>query len=266
MNALMTRMRSVPTWQIALGVALLVLGFLLVAQLRAEPARVRYTSQERPPLVETATDLQKRQDALKASILDLRQQIRDQETSAGSGNEQVVQINDQLRTDRGAAGLVDLVGPGLVLQLEDSTQPVPPGGAPGDYTVSSSDLRDVANELWLAGAEAIAINGERLTAVSGMTDIGTSVLLNGAYLQPPYQVTAIGPRDLYQRLLQSTSFASFVRGRVNDFGIRFGVAQLDQAVVPAYAGDVSLRYAQPIPSASPVASPSVAPPARSARP
>ena len=53
---------SIPSWQVTLGAALLGLGFLIAAQLAAEGPRVRYTTQERSPLVETATQLQQRQD------------------------------------------------------------------------------------------------------------------------------------------------------------------------------------------------------------
>ena len=47
------RLRAIPTWQVTLGVALLALGFLIAAQLASEGPRVRYTTQERTPLVET---------------------------------------------------------------------------------------------------------------------------------------------------------------------------------------------------------------------
>ena len=53
------------TWQLTLGVALFLLGFLVAAQLRSEAPRVRYTTQERPPLVETALGLQSQQEQLK---------------------------------------------------------------------------------------------------------------------------------------------------------------------------------------------------------
>ena len=46
-----TRLRAIPSWQLTLGAALLGLGFLVAAQLAAEGPRVRYTSQERTPLV-----------------------------------------------------------------------------------------------------------------------------------------------------------------------------------------------------------------------
>ena len=84
------RLRAIPSWQITLGVALLGLGFLVAAQLAAEGPRVRYTTQERSPLVETATDLQADQEALKASILDLRSRIQAAE-QAGEGSAALVQ-------------------------------------------------------------------------------------------------------------------------------------------------------------------------------
>jgi hypothetical protein len=75
MSALAARVRAIPSWQVTLGLALLALGFLIAAQLASEGPRVRYTTQERSPLVETAIDLQAQQDELKARILDLRAQI-----------------------------------------------------------------------------------------------------------------------------------------------------------------------------------------------
>ena len=59
---MLARIRAIPTWQLTLGVALLGLGFLIAAQLAAEAPRVRYTTQERSPLIETATALQAQQD------------------------------------------------------------------------------------------------------------------------------------------------------------------------------------------------------------
>ena len=81
---MLARVRSIPTWQVTLGVALLGLGFLIAAQLAAEAPRVRYTTQERSPLIETATGLQAQQEELKTRILQLRSQIGDART-AGPG-------------------------------------------------------------------------------------------------------------------------------------------------------------------------------------
>ena len=246
------RPRSIAGWQITLGIALLTLGFLIAAQLRSEAPRVSYASNERVPLVETAQGLQAQQDALKQRLLDLRAAIQGAE-SQGQGSAAVVQdLNGRLRTARIEAGLTALQGPGLVLQLRDSAKVVPPGGNPTDYLVSARDIRTVVEELWLAGAEAVAVNGERVTSATAIIDIGGSVLLNAAYLAPPYQISAIGPADLFDQVNGSVGFREFIRMRIEAYGLQVGFAEPKDVVIPAYAGTINLRYARP---AAPAASP-----------
>jgi len=245
-TAIADRMRAIPTWQITLGAALLALGFLIAAQLASEGPRVRYTSQERTPLLETALELTSTQDDLKARILELRERIGQLE-AAGQGSAVLArELNDRLEEARVAAGLVPLAGPGIVLLVEDSGAALPDDGTISDYLVSAADLLTIVDELWLAGAEAIAINGERITTISAIVDIGGSVLVNSAYLAPPYQVAAIGPDDLLERLSGSQGFADFLRARSVAFGIRIQVAEPEVVDIPAYAGSVNLRHSRPV--------------------
>ncbi len=242
------RLRSIPSWQVTLGAALLGLGFLIAAQLAAEGPRVRYTTQERSPLVETATQLQQRQEELKARILELRSSIQATEQAGEGSAELVRQLNDELQDARIAAGLIPLAGTGIVLQLEDSMEPVGPGADQADYLVGARDVRSVVEELWAAGAEAIAVNGERITPTSAIIDVGPSILVNAAYLAGPYQVTAIGPDDLYPRLGASPGFVDLIRTRAQGFGIQVSVAEPESVDIPAFAGTVTLRYARPEPA------------------
>jgi uncharacterized protein YlxW (UPF0749 family) len=246
------RLRTIPSWQLTLGAALLVLGFLIAAQLGSEGPRVRYTTQERTPLLETATELQAQQDVLKARILELRAQIQDVERQGTGSASVVVALNEELEQARIAAGLIALTGTGIVLQLDNSQAPVAPGASEADYLVGSRDIRSVVEELWLAGAEAIAINDERVTPTTAIIDVGSSVLVNSAYLAPPYQVTAIGPRDLYDVMVTSPGFVDFVRGRAEGFGIQLSFAEPEAVDMPAFAGTVTLRYSRPLPSPTPV--------------
>jgi uncharacterized protein YlxW (UPF0749 family) len=245
MTSLGSRIRSVPSWQVALFGALVALGFLIAAQARAEAPRVRYTTQERAPLVETVVTLQAQQEALKDRILDLRARVTAAEQGAAGSGALVSDLNEALRAARIAAGLVALEGPGLVLQLEDSQVPVPPGGSVADYRVGALDLRRVVEELWLAGAEAVSVNGERVVPTTAFVDIGGTLLVNSAYLAPPYQVAAIGPADLYDVLVTAPGFVELVQARADEYGIRFSFAEPDRVIVPAYAGAVTLRYARP---------------------
>jgi uncharacterized protein YlxW (UPF0749 family) len=249
------RLRGIPSWQVTLGVALLGLGFLVAAQLAAEGPRVRYTTQERSPLVETASELQADQEALKTSILDLRARIQAAE-GAGEGSAALVSdLNDQLQAARIAAGLIPLTGSGIVLQLEDSLQPADPEGNSSDLLVGARDLRTIVEELWAAGAEAIAVNGERMTPTTAVIDIGPSILINSAYLAGPFQVAAIGPEDLYARLSASPGFVDFIRARAEAWGLRVSIAEPESVDMPAFVGTVTLRYARPQPSPASATSP-----------
>ncbi|HVA85088.1 MAG TPA: DUF881 domain-containing protein, partial [Candidatus Saccharimonadales bacterium] len=213
MMELSARLRRIPSWQVTLGLALLALGFLIAAQLRSEAPRVQYSTQERAPLVETALGLQSQQDQLKSRILTLRSQIQDLEQKGQGSAVLVKQLNDALQQAQIAAGLVNIEGTGVVLQLQDSTNTIAPGDNASDYLVSAADVRTVVQELWLAGAEAVAVNGERVTQNTAILDIGGSVLVNSAYLAPPYQISAIGAPGLYDQLSRDQGFRDFLRAR-----------------------------------------------------
>ena len=247
--ALRSRVLDIPSWQITLAIALLVLGFLIAAQLAAEGPRIRYTTQERSTLIETTLGLQNQQDALKARILALRTQIGQLEGQGPDSDARVKQLNADLQEARIAGGLIALQGPGIVFQLQDAGTP----GGGVDALVSARDIRIVVEQLWLAGAEAIAVNGERVTVSTAFLDIGGSVLANSAYLAPPYRIAAIGPRDLYDRIRASTTFAGFVADRVNGAGLQLSVAPLNSVDVPAFAGTVNVRFGKP--TGTPAASP-----------
>jgi uncharacterized protein YlxW (UPF0749 family) len=86
---------------------------------------------------------------------------------------------------------------------------------------------------------------------TAILDIGGSVLVNSAYIAAPYQVSAIGPDDLFQRLTTSPGFVDFIRARAETFGIGVQYATPKAVDLPAYAGSVNLRFGRPDPSATP---------------
>lgn len=245
------RWRRPAGWQVTLAAALLGLGFLVAVQLQSQGPRARYTSQERPPLVATALELSDRQAGLKASIAELRSEIQQLESAVAEDDVAVSTLNESLVEARIAAGLVDLAGPGVALQFDDAHGPLPAGANASDYRVQAEDLRDLLSALWLGGAEAIAINGERVTIATAVIDIGGTVLVNSAYLAPPYVITAIGGDDLYERLTGSDALRSLLDGRVVPFALDLRAGPLDEVDVPAYAGNVRLVEARPVPTATP---------------
>jgi uncharacterized protein YlxW (UPF0749 family) len=233
------RLRGLSSVQVTFAGALLVLGFLVAAQFAAEGPRVRYSTEERAPLIETALSLQTQQEALKAAILALRQRIGELEALDPDAAASLRRLYADLEAARLKAGLIAVSGPGVAFRFEDGTN----GSV--DALVTARDVRVLIEELWLAGAEAIAVNGERIVGSSAVIDIGGSMLVNSAYLAPPYEIKAVGPTDLYQRLQGSAAFVQFVHGRIEPAGLRLSVAELQTADLPAFAGTVGLRFAKP---------------------
>ncbi|HET7180770.1 MAG TPA: DUF881 domain-containing protein [Candidatus Limnocylindrales bacterium] len=246
MSVVVARLRALPSVQVTLAIAMLVLGFLVAAQIAGEGPRIRYSTEERSPLIETALGLQAQQEDLKAQILAIRGRIGDLEAQDPGAAESLRRLYAELEAARLSAGLVPVTGKGLAFRLEDGTQ-----GGGIDALVSARDVRTLVEELWLAGAQAIAVNGERVVASTAVLDIGGSILVNSAYVSPPYQVTAIGPADLYDRLRASVGFVEFVQGRVEPAGLQLSVAELDSVDIPAFAGTVNLRNAKPVESVAP---------------
>jgi len=162
-------------------------------------------------------------------------------------------VGRALQQARIAAGLIRMHGTGIVVRIEDSTTPVPPGGNDADYLANAADLRTVVGLLWRSGAEAIAINDERITTSTSIIDIGGSVLVNQAYLTGPYDVTALGAKDLFAKLSATTGWQEFVRTRRGSFGIGISWAEPNEVDIPAFAGSVTLRESRAVASPTPSA-------------
>jgi uncharacterized protein YlxW (UPF0749 family) len=93
-----------------------------------------------------------------------------------------------------STGFVPVTGPGLRITVSDNPDQSPDG------RVRATDLRRLVNGLWRAGADAIAINGRRLSALSAIAQSNIAIQVNRGPLTPPYVVSAIGDSGLGSRL------------------------------------------------------------------
>ena len=198
-----------------------------------------------------ALGLQAQQDQLKDRIVSLRTDIQTLEEQGTGATTTIHDLNDRLQEARIAAGLIRMHGTGIVVRIEDSTTPVPPGGNDADYLANAADLRIVVGLLWQSGAEAIAINDERITTTTSIIDIGGSVLVNQAYLTGPYDVTAMGAKDLFEHLSATPGWEEFVRTRRGSFGIGISWAEPGEVDIPAFAGSVTLHESRAVATPAP---------------
>lgn len=173
---------------------------------------------------------------------------RSQRSALGAGG---AQLADQARALAVAAGELPVSGPGLRITLDDApSAPEAVGGDPrADDAFDAgrlydSDLQVVVNGLWAAGAEAIAVNGERLTALSAIRSAGEAILVDFRALRRPYLIRAIGAPDRMQALFAAGPAGSYLQAMRDNGGIRADVSAADALVLPG-AGRLVLRQARP---------------------
>jgi uncharacterized protein YlxW (UPF0749 family) len=133
-------------------------------------------------------------------------------------------------------GAVPARGPGVEVVVDDA-----PGARSAKFQVQGQDLQKLANGLWAVGAEAVAVNGQRLTNLSAIRDAGSAVTVNYVSLSRPYTVSAIGdPKRMGADLLDTSGGQAWAT--LQSFGLQFDVNTKDDMLLPA-AKRVTLRYA-----------------------
>lgn len=257
-----TSTRTVAVLAAAIVVGLLfALGAMSQRQPDTAPSRARADLVRQIEARRSAADEQVRQ------VQTLQAEIDRLQASALGGQEAA--LAERLAALAVVTGSAAVTGPGLTITLDDARQQGD-GSADGDPRtqaeadegrVLSKDLQVVTNGLWEAGAEAVAINGQRLTALSAIRFAGEAILVNYRPLTRPYVVTAIGsPQNLEVEFADSAA-GSYVRALQDNYGVRVRIAGAEKLTLPA-ATSLTVREAEvPKPAGSATATPSSGAPA-----
>lgn len=161
----------------------------------------------------------------------------------------------RLRQDDGPSGVVGVRGQGLEVALSDAPAPAGADGPDADHRVQDVDLQVVVNGLWAAGAEAIAVNGARLTSTTAIRSAGSAVLVNLTALSSPYRIDAIGdPATMQTGLAQGLAGQHLATLR-NTYDIGVKIAAKRTLDLPG-TGQVELQFASAPTGSTPSASPS----------
>ncbi|AVT28775.1 hypothetical protein C6361_03860 [Plantactinospora sp. BC1] len=231
-------------------VTLVVLGLLLAVAYRqtvaAEPSR----SKARAGLVAQIKQREAENAALTAQADRLRAEVLRQRDAALSGSAAA-----NLRNLEAATGLGRVRGDGLVVRVADAPEEadaVTGAGGTNLGRVLDRDLQDIANALWSGGAEAVSINGQRLTATSTIRAAGGAILVDFKPVIGPYEVSAIGPGQLERRFRDSAA-ARLLESVSEEHGMSFEFRRVDDLTLPA-ATEPRLRYATPSPEPAPTPS------------
>ncbi|UZN01484.1 DUF881 domain-containing protein [Cellulomonas sp. S1-8] len=226
------------------GAALLVLAVLLGAFATTSAVALRRPA---PAVLEARalleTEIRERTahaDELREANAALSAQIAQLQGRAASTDDP--ELFAQLQRDAVPAGVVAVTGPGLRVVLTDGVPAE--GGADDDDSalVLDHDLQTLVNGLWAAGAEAVAVNGERVLSTTAIRSAGAAVLVDSTALSSPYTVDAIGDSATMQTRLARLS-AGQQLASLAQYGIEVRMTAQRSLELPG-RGQLTLRSAQ----------------------
>ncbi|HZE37184.1 MAG TPA: DUF881 domain-containing protein [Stackebrandtia sp.] len=221
--------RRTPAKRAMALVVIVVLGAILAVAYRdtlnAAPGAAKVHQQLRDDIADERASnhhLESRADRLRDKVSRLRDQLI-------GGQHEV----DRLHQAEAAAGLRAVIGDGVTVTVTDG-----PGTSSGEADpgkVYDRDLQIVVNTVWAYGAEAIAVNGQRLTATSAIRAAGGAIMIDNSPVSSPYKITAIGPDDLADTVSSSSIADTF-----DKYSAKYGMS-----MTVTESSDLRLPAAQP---------------------
>jgi len=217
--------RAIP---ISLFLISIVAGFLLFGHwntpqfARSDDAMGKLKDQEK------AVELLISEQSLsKDRILVLRNEI-----DTLSINKSILSDQKNLEELNARLGLTQMSGRGVVLQIKTNL----PELTPGDIVTYSADLRDIVQRLWSGDARAISINGQRINALTPITSVGRSILVNESRILPPFEIVALEGESVLAQELNLTLYLPEIAKRVESGELQIEMRNADDLSVPVFTG------------------------------
>lgn len=227
-------------WQISLTLICFILGLILSIQFRTQRNVQGTISFARTEEISSMlSQSEKKKKDLESEISTLRSKISEYEKATSEDKAMLRSMQEELERMRIAIGLTRVSGPGIILILDDSKISMKPGEDPNIYLIHDEDLLKVVNELFASGAEAIAVNGERLITSSEIRCVGPVMIVNGTRVAAPYEILAIGDVSLLENgILMRGGIVEILKA----VGIRVGMSSHKRIEIPPYSGSINLKY------------------------
>ncbi len=149
------------------------------------------------------------------------------------------------------AGSTEVTGPGVKLVVDDAKDAESGGGGPRESSgfsdtgrVRDRDMQRVVNGLWASGAEAISVNGQRLTSLSAIRAAGDAILVDNKPLVPPYTVLAVGDGQRLSTAFQDSADGQYLHVLQENYGVRTRISAENEFTLPP-APSLIVRTAKP---------------------
>ncbi|WP_356948165.1 DUF881 domain-containing protein [Fictibacillus fluitans] len=171
---------------------------------------------------------QKTNRELNNELKKIQLQIQNRENKLADQEKKSFNLVEDLKKLREVTGGIKVKGPGIEVTLSDASY-IPEGENPNNYIVHEEHIRSVIYEMLVSGAEAVAVNGQRISHTSYISCIGPVVSVDGNQYPAPFTISAIGDKTVLEKSLN----LSVVNELVND-GVEVRIAKKDEITMDPY--------------------------------
>jgi len=181
-------------------------------------------------------------DELSEQLDEIEKQLEIERESATINNSNLAIIEEKIKDKNLMLGLTEVTGTGVEIVLNDGNSSVLNNifGNASDLLVHDTDLMHVINELFNSGAEAVAINGERIVATTAIECDGNVIKINGNKMGAPFEITAIGyPEQLAGGVSRPGGYLELLVSR----GVVATLTKQNSIKIPKYTGTMKFNYA-----------------------
>lgn len=189
-------------------------------------------------LKETLASYKEKSEEINNQIIDTNTKIEEYQKNEKSEEDAIALLEQEVEQKNMLLGQTDVQGEGIIITMNN----------PSDYTeedsrpISASDLVMLINELRMAGAEAISINGKRIITKSDVVEIDSYIYrVNGERVTAPFTIKAIGD------IKYLTSALSIKGGYIDTYtknGIKIHVEGQNNIVIEKSTQNMAINYAK----------------------
>ncbi|MBM7586744.1 uncharacterized protein YlxW (UPF0749 family) [Bacillus pakistanensis] len=192
---------------VVLSLVCLVLGFILAFSYSLastdESIQSKLTSgqyQKEDDLRDQLIALQEKNSMIQKELYEKQDRVVEIEQELSKEKQIYFNLAEDTEKFRMYLGKTGVKGQGLKVTLADANYK-PSEENVNNYIVHEHHVFKVINELYIAGASAVAINGQRLKHNSYIVCEGPVITVDGVQFPAPFEITAIGDSEVMSAAL-----------------------------------------------------------------
>lgn len=224
-----------------LGLVCFVLVISIVVQMKTVKSMqktVGTTLSKNTELIDEVLESQEEYNMLRAELEKAEAKLEIIRTQAVSGSEEDTDFEKELKENNSFLGLTEIKGEGIIIKLDDNRNIEGDELNASQYLVHEEDLLHVINELYNAGAEAIAINENRVVSTTSVLCDGNIIRVNGKIITVPITIKAICSKSIYNTLIRPQGYLQLMANE----GVVVNIESSDEIIIPKYEGVYSSSH------------------------